>query len=262
MTCIITSHHNQNIKEIKKLKNNPSYRQEKKTFILEGKIFILDLIQKAPEYIQAVFCSENISQKTKFLTCSFPIFVLKNSIFKSISDLSEASGLLAIIKMPQYDFEKCLAKTKSIVILDQLQNPQNVGSVLRNVAAFNIDMLLYTKGTADPFHPQSLRAMAGNFYQTPIIEVNKQILEFLQKQQFNFYLLDPKAKQNLNKTEFMPKAVFIFGSEGQGLKSKDLITTLSSNCHLLKIPLNPQVDSLNVAVSSGIVFYTYQNNRR
>jgi RNA methyltransferase, TrmH family len=261
----ITSPDNPKIKHIKKLIQNTSYRNSHSQCIIEGTRFVSDNFIKYPQHIDSIYIqvrpenspnNNNDIFKTNPENQHIAIYQLPEPVFKSISTLKQSSGTIALCNIPKTDPSVILQKTtKKACLLDQLQNPSNIGAIIRNATAFNLDAILYTPNTADPYHHESIRAAAGNIFQTPIIECTPELFKNLQSE-FTFYLLSTRAKQTINNTSFEEKSIFILGSEGAGIKT-DFI---QNHKHIIPItiPTNPKVDSLNVATTSGILFFLCQ----
>ncbi|MFC1770505.1 TrmH family RNA methyltransferase [Candidatus Margulisiibacteriota bacterium] len=252
---MITSPENPKIKLIKKLLSKSSFRNQENMFVLEGKRFVLDALKNDLQNLVFLgICSEEKSLKLPKNIEQDKIYYLDTNVLKKISPLRTPPGVLAVIKKPFWDLEQILKKAKNIVLVDRLQDPSNLGAVIRNCVAFKMDAVLYTPGTVDPFHPESLRAMAGNYYQLPVLEIQSSDLIKLIDKQTSVFSLTPNAETPLSKISLSNKNVFIFGSERQGIVTPELLA-LESKSTKIKINISKDINSLNVAVSSGIVLY-------
>jgi RNA methyltransferase, TrmH family len=253
----ISSSNNQNIKLARNLMHNVSIRKTHTLFCVEGEHFIFDLIDTNSTQIKYLIIKINYSKHNKLRNIlkaiNIPLYIVEEAIFKKISSVKTSHGIIAVVKKPEWDINNIIKNYANITLLDQIQNPANFGAIVRNAAAFNIDAVLYTKNSVDPFHPESIRAMAGNIYKTPIIECDEALFNSLQKPQTSCYILDSNADTSLSKINLNKRNIFILGSEGHGIKS-DFIKKTSS-IKKLKIDMPGNIDSLNVAVSSGILFY-------
>lgn len=148
-----------------------------------------------------------------------------------------------------------LPENGPLVILDQVTDPQNIGAILRSCAAFDAKALIVTKNHYPQESGALAKAASGALELVPIIQVTNlvQTLAHLKKLNFWCYGLDSHTQQMIYQTNFDPKTVFIFGSEGKGLR--DLTT---KHCDLLvKLPIHPQMESLNVSNAVAATLYEY-----
>jgi len=249
---VIQSLTNPKVIHIKKLLHSAAYRREKEQYVVEGKKCVIDHIKHNANNILTVFQTVERPLLSDDYDISSTLFLLETKILKNISSLKNSSGYLAIVKQQKYNPTQIFPKIKKAFLVDQIQNPSNLGALVRNAVAFNIDAVIYTAGTVDPYHPESIRAMAGNSYQVPILECNLSLLDKLQEMKFNFYVLAANGQLSLKKLVIKQKSVFIFGSEGRGVISNELSNL---NAMTVSIEMNKQLESLNVSVASGIVGY-------
>jgi RNA methyltransferase, TrmH family len=250
---IITSQTNSKVKYIKKLQTKHSFRKQENSFIVEGAIFVKDILKKQMSAIQHIYIDESSNFEFSELNNLKSVYYLDHKTFKTISSLKSSSGVMAVVQQPFWNIDRVISEANNSIILDQVQNPMNIGAIIRNCAAFGIDAVFYTKGSADPFHIESIRAMAGNYFQVPILEISASHFSKLKNSHASFYTLDINANNLLKDVKFGDKNIFIFGSEGRGIISHSLIKELHPQG--IKIDMVGNVDSLNVAVSSGILFY-------
>lgn len=249
----ISSVSNPKIKTLKQLIGQSSTRKKNKMFVVETPRFIHTVMEKAPELIEMIY---------KEPDCDFPELNLENfsdkivtvspSILNQCTTLRKSSGLIAVFKMPEWDFETVLPTLSNVCICDTVQTPSNIGAIVRNAVAFNIDAIFLTEGCADPFHPESIRAMAGNCVQVPLFYLDQERFRHIVDKSFHVYDCDPHSEISINQVSFHNKSAFLLGSEGQGV-----ITPYLKSFEAKKricIPTSLEVESLNVAVSSGIVF--------
>lgn len=258
----LTSTSNQKIKRLNNLARYTKWRQKEKCLVIEGEKIVLNTMQSAPRLIDTVFISVPLLQKHHSFFDDYlrrhpcPVYTLDESLFTAVSTLKHSSGLLAIAKQPEYDFLQLLPALANIVLLDGLQTPANIGAIIRNAVAFNMDAILYTSGTADPFHPESVRAMAGHYYQRPILPCTESIFKTMITQEFTPRVLDAHSGTPLETSPFRKKNIFILGSEGKGITT-DFLASQEKNGYAIRISTSGQVESLNVAVASGITFHWF-----
>ncbi len=257
----ITSLSNPKIKAVNQLIKNAGIRKKENLFTVEGSRFINDLSLLRPGSIKFILLDSKFEKEhhvnnallQSISKYNIEAYLVDSRIFNSISIQKTSSGSIAVIKKPDYSKTDITTSFRNAVLLDGLQIPSNTGAIIRSAAAFGIDIVFYTKGTSDPFHPDSIRAMAGNCFQVPIICFNKSMMLKMLESNVTFYSLDPKGNQILNDDlTYNDQNIFIFGSEGSGIRTEYLKNI--QNIKTIRIAINPDIESLNVAVSAGILF--------
>ncbi|MDR0739913.1 MAG: RNA methyltransferase [Mycoplasmataceae bacterium] len=251
----ITSKDNKGIKSVKKLFNEKKYRDLTNLFVAESHRVISTLIANNIK-MRNLFVSAN-SKHFKFAQdCEnkgINVSILPLSIFNDLSNLNTSDGLIAVFNKPKNNFD--LLQTGKYIILDRLQNPGNLGSIIRTAVAFNIDGIIISNDSVDLYHPTIIRATMGTCFSLPIKFTTSltDTINQLHKQKFKIYAtaLLSTAKQ-LNEITFNKQSIaVIFGNEGNGLK--DNILKICDD--VIHIPISKKIDSLNVAVSAGIIIY-------
>lgn len=236
---LITSKDNSRIKEIRKLLNK-KYSIEKGLFVIEGENLIEEAIKN--NLLKELYVLDGFECKYNFNYDNVTVDVMK-----SISDLKSTPRLLGVAKL---NINKSIGKR--IVILDNVQDPGNAGTIIRNSVAFNIDTIIFSNDSVYPFNDKTLRSTGGMIFNTNIVisDLDKIISEIKDKKikVIGTSLHTDKYLDSLEKfTEF----AIIFGNEGNGI-SKHIL----DSCDILtKIDMNPSCESLNVGVSSGIILY-------
>ncbi|BBB33255.1 RNA methyltransferase, TrmH family [Thermotomaculum hydrothermale] len=239
---MITSKDNDKIKYLKKLTSTKHRKREKK--------FLVDDLKTYNEGIKCGFkpVSLFVSKKFEDLTvpegCNF--FEVKHSVLASVSNQPSFSGIIAVFKLP--DFKKDVFNSQRIAVLDGVQNPENVGAILRSAALFDFNSVILTHNSADPFSLKSVRASKGGIFYLKTARLSKEeILEGLKDRRI--FLAEKKGGKGLYQVK-VPKEKFaiVLGSEGSGIE-KDFLKIGEK----ITIPTTGLIDSLNVAVSCGII---------
>jgi len=138
--------------------------------------------------------------------------------------------------------------------LDQISDPANVGAIVRSAVAFGIDAVFLSPGCADPWHPQAIRASAGQLFHLPLITGTSERYTQLVTR-LSPVILDASAEHLIQDAGVLPEPLFIFGSEGRGICSPFLKEGLVSK---YRIALETPVESLNVAVAAGIILHGWK----
>lgn len=230
---MITSKANSQVKYIKRLLQSTAFRREEAVFVLESPKLVRELQTQHPEMVDLVWVrGEDVAE----------------DVFDSICDAKTSQGVLAVVKMPLWNEMATLSEAAKVVVLDGIQDPANVGAILRSAVAFGVDLVVLRLGTADPFSPKALRAGAGAVWQLPVLLETDTVLSALTNR-LSFYALDAGATDTVAAISKQNWGI-ILGSEGQGVSAQtiDLYGATS-----VSIPTSKQVESLNVAVAAGIV---------
>lgn len=236
---LITSKDNNRIKEIRKLLNK-KYSLEKGLFVIEGE----NLVEEA---IKNNLLKELYVLKGSECKYDFQHDEVTYEVMKSISDLKSTPRLLGVAKIKK---EEKIGKR--IVILDDIQDPGNAGTIIRNAVAFGIDTIVFSKSSVSAYNEKTLRSTGGMIFNINIIiDDLENVISQIKNNDIKVIGTSLNTSKSLETLEKMDNFAIIFGNEGNGV-SKDI---LSSCDEVIKINMNSKCESLNVAVSSGIVLY-------
>lgn len=262
MIRYIKSPQNETFKFLKGMKD-PQKRKETGSFLLEGITLVEEVLRRSNLRIRFVVFSEdfederNLSKKS--MERGIPVLILKRSLFREISLLETPQGILAVAEVPIPDFEEFDKKLREeigcVVVLEDVQDPQNVGAVIRVVDAVSGIAVYYTQATADPFSPKAVRASAGSILNVPLIKVRNviELLESLKFLGFKVLATVVEGGNSVFKTVLPRKSVIVVGNESKGITQE----ILERADHKVTIPMLGKVQSLNVAVATGIVLYEW-----
>ncbi|MFC1617055.1 TrmH family RNA methyltransferase [Candidatus Margulisiibacteriota bacterium] len=250
---LINSLNNPKIKFVRNYLKSNAYRKKAKVFVLETLKPILDICQNKPELIEYILCNENTRVEFPDSINKNKILKINSKIFDKLTTLKAHQGIVAVAKNEEIVFSDVINKAKNIVLLEGIQNPSNFGAVVRSAIAFNIDAVFYTGNYVNPHHPESIRAMAGNVFQIPLVKLEQKEVIELTKMEYQLYSFVPDTGVDLKKIKFGKKNVFVFGAEGQGISNKFLLDKSKK----VNIKMNSEIESLNIAVSAGIVFHYF-----
>ena len=244
----ITSKDNASIRLAQKLKMK-KYRDREGLFFIEGKRSVEELLM-SPEHIHTLFVQEGYEEQDFIRSFGDRVYVLNEQLLKLISDTQNPQGFAAIARQKEYDFRDMLDSSGLWVLLDRIADPGNLGSIIRSCWAFGIGGLLLTPHSADPYNPKVVRSSMGGTLHLPIITgIDDEQLQSLQNHHWRFLCTDMQAETSYYEADLKGKAILVLGNEAKGVSKK-----LKNLCRdSLKIPMNPQVDSLNVAVACAII---------
>lgn len=191
--------------------------------------------------------------KALYLHVKDKALILADSLFKQLCDVTSHQGVLFIIEVPQHNVED-RDPTRSIVMLDRLQDPGNLGTIIRTTVAAGIDTLLLSKGSVNPWSTKVLRSAQGAHFSLNIyMDCDLESLTKDLKMPVYATSLNNQAK-SLYDMQLPQQCVWLFGNEGQGVSAK----LLKQATEHIFIPQSAGVESLNVAVACGIVLFEHR----
>ena len=236
---LITSKDNNTIKQIRKLLTK-KYSLEKGLFVIEGENLIEEAIKN--HMLKELYVLEGS-------TCNydFNYDYVTEEVMKSISDLKSTPRLLGISKI--YNTNHIGNK---IVILDNIQDPGNAGTIIRSSVAFVADTVIFSKDSVSPYNEKVLRSTGGMIYNTNIVIGDlKEIINKIKEKHIKVIGTSLKKSKSLEELEKTEEFAIIFGNEGYGVREE----ILSMCDEIIRIDMNSTCESLNVGVSASIVLY-------
>lgn len=254
---VISSKDNEFVKHLKKLKEK-KYRDMSQEYIIEGIKLIKEAIEESVKIKQIIICenclnSDIIPKELMYEIAKFECIYVTEKIFKSISDVSTPQGILAIVDRQNIDL-KIDYSQDIIVALDDIQDPGNLGTILRTVDSIGLNQILVSKGTADPYNPKVVRSTMGAIFRVKIIECEDliKILKQVQKNKFELVVTSLQTNNSIYDLKYDKKAIII-GNEANGVKKE--IQEMAD--YKVKIPMLGKTESLNASVATGVILYEY-----
>ena len=200
--------------------------------------------------LERVFVLSEKQNKYSYLDCE--VIETTSAVLKKISTTDSAPEIVGIAFQPKNDME-LLKKSKRVVLLENISDAGNLGTIIRSASAFNIDSIVLYGDTVDIYNPKCVRSTVGNLWKTNI--VTKKTVKELDKYFSDFERVAtlPKTQNSIWLKDWNPaeKVLVMFGSEADGL-SDELISYATKN---LTIEMNKEVESLNLSISTGIIMY-------
>ena len=232
-----SSTNNEFIKSIKKL-NEKKYRDNTNTFLVEGEHLVLEAIKN--NLVKYVIVRDNydFDYDNKI--------VVTDKVLKYISNLNTPSGIMAVCNKPN---SKKLGSR--IIVLDNIQDPGNLGTIIRSSVAFNFDTIVISNDSVDVYNSKVIRATQGMLFNVNIIVTD--IKEFLNSIKDEYKIIGTDVVNGKSVSDFknVEKFAIIMGNEGQGI-SNDTKKLCSD---FVYIPMNQDCESLNVGVAASIIMY-------
>lgn len=244
----ITSLNNEIVKQTYRLQQK-KYRQETGLFLLEGYKSVYEAVKFGIE-LERVFILAEKTDRYNFIKKE--IIQTNSAILKKISTTDSAPDIVAVGVQPENNLDK-LKTSKKVVLLEDISDAGNLGTIIRSAAAFNIDSIILYGNTVDLYNPKCVRSAVGNLWKTNIVCLDSlnQLKEYFGDYERIATL--PKTEDGIMLKDWLPdvKSLVMFGSEADGL-SDELIGFANKN---LTIEMNKDVESLNLSVSASIVMY-------
>lgn len=266
---MITSVTNNKIKNAVKLLTSAKLRREKGLFVAEGRKMFVEACKYLKDNISEVFVSEKYSEilnnnitdeLNKSVTDNLSKInyeVLSDTVFKKLSDTVTPQGIITIVKCPVYDFHKLIVRSEEselkILVLESIQDPGNLGTMVRTAEAAGVKFILADKNTVDIYNPKVIRSTMGSIYRVPVIYTDNLLrdIELLKDEDVKIYAAHLKGKNSYKEETYYKRRAFLIGNEGNGL-SDDISNSADV---LIKIPMKGQVESLNAAIAASLLMF-------
>ena len=254
---VITSKDNELIKHIKKLKDKKE-RDLSNEYIIEGIKLIQEAIQENAKIKQIIICddcekTESIPKDLMYEIAKQECIYVTNKIFETITEVMNPQGILAIIEKRSKEIQ-IDDKQDIILALDDIQDPGNLGTILRTADSIGLTQILVSKGTADCYNPKVVRSTMGAIFRVKIIECEDLVktLKEIKKHKFEIVVSSLQTDNSIYDINYHKK-VIVIGNEANGVKKE--IQDLADK--KIKIPMLGKTESLNASVATGIILYEY-----
>lgn len=245
----IESLQNEKIKNLNRLITDNRFRKKSGVFVVEGKQENERALQFGFENIEFYIC-ENI------FGINHPegkIHFVSSQVYEKLAYRGSSEGIIGIYKTKEFNLNEFSPKENaSIIVVESVEKPGNLGAILRSCEAFGIDALIVTDTKVDFYNPNVLRSSVGCFFGMNVFSAsNEETLAFLQKNNFKIYttFMDESA-EDLYKKNFTEKSALFFGTEHSGLS--DFWLNKGEN---ILIPMSGTIDSLNLSNAVAIACY-------
>lgn len=254
MNKIIKSKENKNAKLLKKLSTR-KYREEFKLFKVENIRVIYDALKGGYDF-KSLFVTEEFTLKNKeeyeFLkksTKDGEVFIVDEKVNKYYSDLDSISGITAVYNTK----EKNLDNAKSVIYLNGVGDPGNVGAIIRTMLAFGFSNLVLDEECADIYNSKTISASREAIFKINIIKDKNK--EWISNCDLLIYCADSNGGEDLDSIKVDKKLCLVLGSEGTGI-DKEILKLAKKN---IKISITNEVESLNVGIAAGIILNRFKN---
>ncbi len=254
---VITSKDNEQIKYIKKLKDK-KFRDETKEYLVEGIKLVKEAIEENVTIKMIVVCEDcdsdgSIEQSLLYEIAKYNCIYVTKKLFQSITDVVNPQGIIAVVE--KGDNSDNIDYSEDIILaLDGIQDPGNLGTILRTADSANLKQIILTTDCADPYNPKVVRSTMGAIFRMNIITTDnlQKTLQAVRKHKFEVMATSLEATKNIYNIEYRKK-VIVIGNESKGV-SKEIQDMADIK---VKIPMLGKTESLNASVAASIMIYEY-----
>ncbi len=265
---MITSTSNPRVKNLIQLQKKGKARREQQVFVVEG----IKMVLEAPkERLKEIYMSESFAKdeahykaaRKKAEQSGCFMEVLSDKVFKEASDTMTPQGIMAVVSMKTCRWQDLVgAKTKEeklILVLESLQDPGNLGTILRTGEGAGIDGVILNKTSVDPYMPKVIRSTMGSIYRMPVAIADNltEVIEEMRGNGIRVYAAHLKGKKSYYEQDYRKGTCFMIGNEANGLT--DELANMATDYIL--IPMSGQVESLNAGVASALLMYEAKRQR-
>ncbi len=275
---------NATIKEIKKLNEKSKERRESGLFVTEG---LRMLLETPLEWVEQVYVTDTFlktidqdvpadhsySVRASELIKWMDYETITDEQMRRISDTTTPQGVLCVVRQPRHTLDDILdtgkkadntsaasaGKNRLIMIIEDIQDPGNLGTIMRTAEGAGASGIVMTRGCVDIFNPKTIRSTMGSVYRVPFVYTDDIVsaTEAIRKSGITIYAAHLNGKQYYNEVEYSDSA-FMIGNEGNGLT--DATAALADT--YIKIPMEGELESLNASVAASILMYHHYISRR
>lgn len=247
---IIESTQNTTFKDILALKEK-KYRDKNACFIVEGQKQVNEISKNWT--IKTLVLSESYNKKS--IDNSINTLIITDKLFKKLSSTLTPQGIIAIVEKKRYDDEVILKQSGLVLLLDNIQDPGNLGTIIRSADAFGAKAVFISKNSADIYSEKTIRSTMGSVFNIPVFnecDINL-LIKKLKSKKFIIYTAALNAKLSLENVNFAKKTALVIGNESSGIsKEIEKVSDFS-----IKIDMAGKAESLNAAVAASVIMYKF-----
>ena len=244
---MITSASNKRIKDIQKLKENKNIKKYGR-YLIEGKHLVEEALDA--KVVEEIIVSESFEEYNIVDSFEGDLIKVTDSVMKSISDTITSQGIIAVCRIVKKELD--INNYSKVLILDKIQDPGNLGTIIRTADAFNFDCIILGKGTTSLYGQKVIRSTQGSNFHIDCFD-NIDLVKLIDEMNdFNIFATSLKADKYIEQLDNITgKVAVVFGNEGAGV-SEEILSKVNN---LLKISMPGRAESLNVSIAAGIVMH-------
>lgn len=258
---VISSKDNEIVKNIRKLKEK-KYRDLENCYVIEGIKLIKEAIEEKVNIRKIVVCEEciengEIDKELLYEIAKYDLIYVTKKVFELLTDVKTPQGIIAVIE--KQSTENKIDYSQDIIIaLDNLQDPGNLGTILRTVDSANLGQIILSKNSVDVYNPKVVRSTMGAIFRVNIIETENLVetLKEIKKNKFNIMITSLEAQESIYDANYNKK-VIVIGNEANGVSEE--VQNIADEKVI--IPMLGKTESLNASVATSIIIYEYVRRR-
>jgi len=247
----------------RQLLKNKAVRDADGLFAVEGVKIIKDINLKTC-VLDFVLISNSFARKVsnekllvKLKNNGVCIYSAEDASFEKISSLKNSQGILAVVKKNENKLTVSCKKDVLVIVCDGIQDPGNLGTIIRSAAAFGVDSVLLTGESADIYNPKVIRASSGAIFDVPVYCRGADFLDVFRRNGYKIIVSTLGAENTMEISEIKKNTgsfVLVFGNEGKGV-SREIKSKADMFFH---IPIKRRVESLNVTAAVAVTLYEFK----
>lgn len=261
---MIESSANGKYKKIRKWMKQARARRQDGVFVVEGWKMVKEALERG--LVLQLYCSEREQSRCmQMLGDSWykntAIELMSDTLFSNLSDTITPQGILGVVRMPHYERESIIGKPDAkLLFLEDIQDPGNLGTMIRTAEGAGMSGVVLSGGCADPFNPKVVRSTMGALFRIPLYTCGDMAEEMrlLQSRGFRFYAAHLQGTREFTKESYEGLTGILIGNEAGGLSAG-----VADQADVkVKIPMEGELESLNAAVSAALLMYEVHRNRK
>lgn len=238
------------LKLVRNLLEKRSARRKEGRFVVEGP----HLVEEAGDKVECLVFCESLPIVKALADKGVPCYKISRQQFEELSEVEAPQGVLAVAREFEYQFRDLLKTDKTLIVYCLgVQDPGNLGTIIRSADAFGASGVILSKGTVDLYNPKVVRSTMGSLFHLPIIITEDEVetIGHLKKKNVKMIATVVDAKKDVQAADLKGPVAILVGNEGAGLPE----TAIKLADELVKIPMPGLAESLNVGIASTVVLY-------
>lgn len=258
----ITSTQNSYIKNLLKLQEKSRERKKQGLFVIEGKREILLSINSDYQINTILFVDDFLSgnEILKFISKGIELIKIAKEVYQKIAYRNSTEGVIAVAKTKDLSIKNIKLNNKNALLLvaESLEKPGNIGAILRTADAANVDAVLIANPKSDIYNPNIIRSSVGCVFTNQIASgTSEEIIAFLKEKQIQIFAATLQNSNEYHKINYTSSSAIVVGTEATGLSEM----WRSEATQNINIPMQGQIDSMNVSVSAAIIIFEAKRQR-
>jgi TrmH family RNA methyltransferase len=265
---MITSTSNDRVRRVVSFVEKSKARREEKVFVIEGMKMLREapVLQVSEVYVTERFL-ESAGDEDQEILWRYGAESVSEEVMKKMSDTQSPQGVLALIRQYEYTMEEVLegynaggSTTPLLLVLENIQDPGNLGTMLRSGEGAGVTGVIMSRGSADIYNPKVIRSTMGSIFRMPFIYADNlpELVKELSAKGIHTYAAHLKGEKNYDEFDYTEPTAFLIGNEGNGLTDE----TADAAGEYVLIPMKGEVESMNAATSSAILTFEASRQRR